>query len=130
MQVCWAVQGEEAPGRGFSRSGWWSFPVLGGFACLSVWFGHMIPGLYEVIQYTLSLSLCVPHGFFRAYLVWLGVWYPVRTRSSVTSSFPLFGHAPRGGVFASSVYVPLKEAVDRNELGFLVLFSSSEDVAS
>jgi hypothetical protein len=103
---------------------------LGGFACLSVWFGRMIPGLYEVIQYTLSLSLCVPHGFFRAYLVWLGVWYPVRTRSSVTSSFPLFGHAPRGGVFASSVYVPLKEAVDRNELGFLVLFSSSEDVAS
>jgi len=29
----------------------WSFPVLGGFACLSVWFGRII-GLYEVIQYT------------------------------------------------------------------------------
>jgi len=24
------------------------------FACLSVWFGHMIPGLYEVIEYTLT----------------------------------------------------------------------------
>ena len=42
MRVCWAVQGEEAPGHGF-------------FACLSVWFGCMIPGLYEVIQYTNSL---------------------------------------------------------------------------
>jgi len=28
---------------------------VGGFACLSVWFGRMIPGLYEVIQYTHSL---------------------------------------------------------------------------
>jgi hypothetical protein len=37
MRVCWAVQGEEAPGHGF-------------FACLSVWFGCMIPGLYEVIS--------------------------------------------------------------------------------
>ena len=42
------------PAVGFSRSGLWSFPVLGVFACLSVWFGRMIPGLYEVIQYTLS----------------------------------------------------------------------------
>ena len=40
-----------------ARSGLWSFPVLGGFACLSVWFGRMIPGLYEVIQYILSLSV-------------------------------------------------------------------------
>ena len=50
---------EEAPGRSFSRSGLWSFPVLGFFACLSVWFGRMIPGLYEVIQYTHSLSRVV-----------------------------------------------------------------------
>jgi hypothetical protein len=57
MRVCCAVQSEEASGRGFSRSGSWSFPVLGGFACLSSWLGCMIPGLYEVIQYTLSLSL-------------------------------------------------------------------------
>ena len=57
MRACWAVQSEEAPGRGFLRSGLWSFPVLGGFACLSVWFGRMIPGLYEVIQYTLPLSI-------------------------------------------------------------------------
>jgi len=41
----------------FSRSGSWFFPVLGSFACLSVWFVCMIPGLYEAIQYTLSLSL-------------------------------------------------------------------------
>ena len=38
----------------FSRSGSWFFPVLGSFACLSVWFVCMIPGLYKVIQYTLS----------------------------------------------------------------------------
>ena len=66
VQVCWAVQGEEAPGRGFSRSGLWSFPVLGGFACLSVWFGRMIPCLYEDIQYALSLSLSAGgHGHIR-----------------------------------------------------------------
>ena len=57
MRACWAVQGEEAPDRGSSRSGLWSFPVFGGFACLSGWFGRMIPGLYEVIQYTHTLSL-------------------------------------------------------------------------
>jgi hypothetical protein len=56
VQVCWAVQGGEAPGRGFSRSGLWSFPVLGGVACISVCFGRMLPGLYEFIQYTLSFS--------------------------------------------------------------------------
>jgi hypothetical protein len=35
--------------------GLWSFPVFLEVACLSVWFGRMIPGLYGVIQYTLSL---------------------------------------------------------------------------
>ena len=73
MQVCWAVQGEEAPGRGFSRSGLWSFPVLGGFAGLSVWFSRIVPGLYEVIQYTHSLSLhshpIMKAGCFRALLL-------------------------------------------------------------
>jgi hypothetical protein len=39
----------------FSRSGLWFFPQLKVLACLSVWFGCMIPGLYGVIQYTLSL---------------------------------------------------------------------------
>ena len=60
MRACWAVQGEEAPGRGFFAV-WvavctrlFSTPSLslflfGFFACLSVWFGCMIPGLYEVI---------------------------------------------------------------------------------
>jgi hypothetical protein len=57
VQMCWAVQGEEAPGRGFSRSLLWPFPVFGRFACLSVWFGRMIPGLYGLIQYTLSLII-------------------------------------------------------------------------
>ena len=36
MWACWAVRDEEAPDRGFSRSGLWSSPVLVGFACLLV----------------------------------------------------------------------------------------------
>ena len=60
VRACWAVQGEEAPGRGFFAVWVVVFPRFGGFACLSVWFGRMIPGLYEVIQYTLSLSPVLP----------------------------------------------------------------------
>ena len=80
MQVCWAVQGEEASGRGFSRSGLWSCPVLGGFACLSVWFGRMIPGLYEVIQYTLSLCFIKTKDRALFDLFCSIVWYLVCTR--------------------------------------------------
>ena len=38
MRACWAVQGEEAPGRVFLQSGVCSFPVLRFFACLSGFF--------------------------------------------------------------------------------------------
>ena len=71
-------------------------PFWGGFASLSVWFDCMIPGLYKIIQYTLSLppvvfqrsescffssgGFCVP--------VWFGlvVWYPVCTKLLNTPS--------------------------------------------
>jgi len=56
MRVCWAEQSEEAPRRDFSRSRLPSFPVLGFFLCLVVCFGSMVPGLYEVVQYTHSVS--------------------------------------------------------------------------
>jgi hypothetical protein len=45
------VQGEEAPGRDFS-------------AVWIVGFSPLVPDLYEIIQYTLSLSL--PCGFLAA----------------------------------------------------------------
>ena len=45
-RACWAVTREEAPGRGFPRSG---------LRAYLVWLGCLVPGLYEVIQYTLSL---------------------------------------------------------------------------
>ena len=53
MRACWAVQGEEAPGR---FCVFWLLipPVACVFMCLSVCFVLMISGLYEVIQYTLS----------------------------------------------------------------------------
>jgi len=47
---------ENRIGRGFFAVWVVVFSPFGFFACLSVWFGCMIPGLYEVIQYTLSLK--------------------------------------------------------------------------
>ena len=46
----------------FLRSGLWSFSVFGGFAFPSVWFGRMLPGLHEVIQYTHTLSEQISGG--------------------------------------------------------------------
>ena len=48
---------ERLPAVILLRSGLWSFPVFGCFACLSIWFGCMVRGLYEVIQYTHTHSL-------------------------------------------------------------------------
>ena len=53
--VCWAVAREEAPGRGVFAV-WVVISSLWVFlrAC-PVWLGCLLPGQYEVIQYTSSL---------------------------------------------------------------------------
>jgi hypothetical protein len=63
MRACWAVPCEEAPGRGLFAVWVAFFPVLGFLRPNLVWFGCMIPGLYEVIRYALSLFFAVrpPH---------------------------------------------------------------------
>jgi len=63
MRACWAVQGEEAPGHGFFAVCFVGFFPFRVFASLSVWFGCMMPGLYEVIQYTNTHSQSGMRGF-------------------------------------------------------------------
>jgi hypothetical protein len=63
MRACWAVQSGEAPGSGFFAVWVVVSPPFGLFACLSVWFGYLMPGLYEGIQYALPLTHTeVAHG--------------------------------------------------------------------
>ena len=56
MRVCSAVQSEGAPRRVFFAVWVVFLPCFFRFfACLLVWFGRVVPGLYEVTQHTQSL---------------------------------------------------------------------------
>ena len=65
MLACWAVaREEEAPGRGFSRSGFVFLPLWEFLRAYLAGFGCLVPGLYEVIPNTLSL-FASPRGLHR-----------------------------------------------------------------
>ena len=51
LYLCRAVPCGEAPGRGFSRPGLCFSPFWFFLRAYLVWFGCVIPALYEVIQY-------------------------------------------------------------------------------
>ena len=58
-RACWAAAREEAPGRGFFAVWVVFFPLPGVSRAYLVWLGCLVPGLYKVIQYTLSFSFCI-----------------------------------------------------------------------